>query len=401
MKRLSHVQDLALFSKVATFNPPLLVGQPNLGDKKQFQKLLDGAWERRWLTNDGLLVKELEKSLCEKLNVEHCFVVNNATIGLMIAARALELTGEVIMPAFTFIATATAMEWMGLKPVFCDVNRFTHSIDPEEIRKLRTSKTSAVLGVHIWGYPADIDGLQKICSELKLKLFFDAAHAFGSSYQGRSIGNFGELEVFSFHATKSFNTGEGGAIVTNNATLAKKIRLLRAFALEGEKVLASGINGKMSELSAALGLTNLSIMDQVWEANRTNHSHYLKNLKDVDGVRVVIPSQVHSVKHPYVVIEIDESVAGVSRDLLFDILNEEGVKVRRYFFPGCHRQKPFMENGIARSLPNTDAISNAVLTLPTGSTVSPAQVDQVCHIIRFVVEHATEVHSQLNQVKAA
>src|ERR1700730_882708 len=227
------INDFAIFGGEASFDQPLHVGRPNVGSKERLLRRLSEVVDRRWLTNSGPCVEEFEQRLRQLLGVSHCDSMCNATDGLQLAMRAMEMHGEVIVPAFTFIATAHAVQWLGFTPVFCDVDPRTHTIDPARIEELITPRTTGILGVHLWGQPCDIEALAAIASRHGLKLLFDAAHAFNCSWRGRMIGNFGDAEVFSFHATKVFNTFEGGALATNNAELALRVQRMRNFGFAG------------------------------------------------------------------------------------------------------------------------------------------------------------------------
>src|SRR3989338_6490503 len=225
-------KDLAILGGQPAFQETLHVGRPTIGPRGPILKRIREVLKTRWLTNQGPCVRELEKKICQFTHTRHCVLTCNATLALMITLKALECKGEVVLPSFTFIATAHATQWMGLRPVFCDINPLTHCLDVEQAKRLCSSRTSAILGVHLWGRPCDISGLERLAKRRRIKLIFDAAHAFGSSYQGKKIGGFGNAEIFSFHATKFFNTFEGGAITTNDADLANKLRLLSNFRSE-------------------------------------------------------------------------------------------------------------------------------------------------------------------------
>ena len=224
---------LAVLGGLPSFAETLHVGRPNIGRRDRFLSLMNDVLERRWLTNNGPLVQEFEASLTRYLGVKHCIPMCNATVALEIAIRASGLKGEVIVPSYTFIATAHALQWQEITPVFCDIDPLTHTIDPDRIEGLITPRTSGIIGVHIWGHTCDIAALTRIAERRGLTLMFDAAHAFGCSHHGRMIGNFGLAEVFSFHATKFLNSFEGGAVVTNDDELAAKIRLMQNFGFAG------------------------------------------------------------------------------------------------------------------------------------------------------------------------
>src|ERR1035437_866510 len=238
--------DLALFGGKPAFRETLHVGRPNVGNWDHFLRRVNDLWERRWFTNNGPYVREFEQKLVELLGVKHCIPVCNATVAMELTVRALDLRGEVIVPAFTFIATAHALQWQEITPVFCDIDRATHNLDPARVEQMITPRTTGIIGVHIWGRPCDVEALAGLAAKHKLKVMYDAAHAFGCSHRGKMIGNFGACEVFSFHATKFINCFEGGAVVTNDDALAAKLRLMRNFGFAGsDKVIYPGTNGKL------------------------------------------------------------------------------------------------------------------------------------------------------------
>src|SRR6516162_6239543 len=229
MRAKETIKDFAIFGGKPSFEHILHVGRPNIGNKDRLLERISDALERGWLSNDGPCVEELEKKLEQHLGAGHCQTVCNATTGLQLAMRALEMSGEVIVPAFTFIGTAHAVQWLGFTPVFCDIDPRTHTIDPARVEELITPETTGIIGVHLWGQPCDIQALEGIAQRHGLKLLFDSAHAFNCTWRGRMIGNFGDAEVLSFHATKFFNTFEGGAVVTNNAEFARRVGRMRNF----------------------------------------------------------------------------------------------------------------------------------------------------------------------------
>src|ERR1035441_9571296 len=254
------------------FPSPLHVGRPNQGNRQRLIERINDMLDRNWLTNNGPFVQEFEKRVAEFVGVKHCIAMCNATVALEIATRALGLKGEVIVPAFTFIATAHSLQWQEITPVFCDIDPRTHNLDPARVEELITPKTTGIIGVHLWGRPCDVEALTEIAQRRNLTLMFDAAHAFGCSYGGKMIGGFGLAEVFSFHATKFCQTFEGGAIVTDNDELATKIRLMKNFGFGGyDNVIYIGTNGKMTEICAAMGLTNLESLEDFVAANRRNY----------------------------------------------------------------------------------------------------------------------------------
>src|SRR6266478_4258757 len=253
MTTKKSLNDLAIFGGNRSFDQILHVGRPNIGNKERLLQRMSEVLDRRWLTNQGPYVEEFEQQLRQLLGVSHCDALCNATDGLQLAMRAMGMSEEVIVPAFTFIATAHAVQWLGFTPVFCDVDPTTHTIDPARVEELITPRTTGIIGVHLWGQPCNIEALTSIARRHGLKLLFDAAHAFNCSWRGRMIGNFGDAEVFSFHATKFFNAFEGGALATNDAELAQRVQRMRNFGFAGmDQTDALGTNAKMSEASAAM-----------------------------------------------------------------------------------------------------------------------------------------------------
>src|ERR1039458_8609013 len=251
------------------FPSPLHVGRPNQGNRQRLIERINDMLDRNWLTNNGPFVQEFEKRVAEYVGVKHCVAMCNATIAQEIAIRAAGLSGEVIVPAYTFIATAHSLQWQEITPVFCDLDPRTHNIDPAKVTQMITPRTTGIIGVHVWGRACDVAALTEIAGEHGLTLMFDAAHAFGCSYQGKMIGGFGLCEVFSFHATKFLNTFEGGAVVTNDDELAARIRLMKNFGFAGyDNVIYIGTNGKMPEVCAAMGLTNLESVDEFLAINQ-------------------------------------------------------------------------------------------------------------------------------------
>lgn len=386
---------LAIFGGTPAFSEKLHVGRPNIGNRDRLMERINDMLDRKWLTNNGLFVQEFEKRIEEYIGVKHCIATCNATVALEITIRALGLTGEVIVPSFTFIATAHALQWQEITPVFCDIDPITHTIDPSCIEKMITPRTTGIIGVHVWGQACNVEALSNIAQQHNLKLMFDAAHAFGCSHQGKMIGNFGEVEVFSFHATKFMNAFEGGAIVTNNDDLAEKIRLMTNFGFAGkDQVIYIGTNGKMSEASAAMGLTSLESIDDFVEVNYRNYQCYKQELDSIPGISLLSYQETERCNYQYIVLEIDETLTDISRDNLMNILHAENIIARRYFYPGCHRMEPycsyFPHAGLL--LPKTEDLTQKVLLLPTGTAINISDIKRICQIIHFAIENASEIN---------
>ena len=397
------LNELAIFGGAPAFATPLHVGRPNIGDRERLLSRLEEMLDRRWFSNSGPFEQEFERRIAELVGVKHCIAICNATVALEIAIRALGLKGEVIIPSFTFVATAHALQWQEITPVFCDVDSQTHTIDPEQVESMITPRTTGIVGVHLWGRACNIEALSEIAERRNLRLLFDAAHAFASSYNGQMIGQFGDAEVFSFHATKFLNSFEGGAVVTNNDDLAEKIRLMKNFGFSGyDRVTYVGTNGKMNEAAAAMGLTSLESLDAFIAVNRQNYQHYRSGLSGIPGVKLVAYDEAESCNYQYVILEIDPEEATISRDELVALLHAENVLARKYFYPGCHMMEPyrsyFPHAGLL--LPETERLTQRVMSLPNGTAVSPEAIQLICDFIRFACAHGQEIRQAL-QCEAA
>jgi dTDP-4-amino-4,6-dideoxygalactose transaminase len=394
------VLTLAIATGVPTFATPLHVGRPNLGDREAFLRRVNDIFDRRWLSNDGPLLKEFEQRVVDLVGVKHCVAMCNATTALEIAIRAVELRGEVIVPSYTFIATAHALQWQEITPVFADLDPRTHNIDPGAIERLITPRTTGIIGVHLWGRACNTEAIEAIGKKRDLKVMYDAAHAFGCTHQGRNIGGFGECEVFSFHATKFINCFEGGAVVTNNDQLADRMRLMRNFGFAGyDTVICTGTNGKMTEVCAAMGLTSLEAMEEIVAINRRNHECYRTGLQGLLGVSLINYHPRERNNFQYVVVEVDPEVASLNRDELVSVLHAENVLARKYFWPGCHRMEPywsFQPEG-STLLPQTERAATRIMVLPTGQEVAADAVRRICEIIGKALRGAAEVRAALRE----
>jgi len=379
---------LAVLGGTPRFSEKLYVGRPNVGNRERLLVRINEMLDRRWFSNNGQLVQEFEAELARYLGVKHCVAVCNATIALELVVRALGITGEVIVPSFTFIATAHCLQWQGITPVFCDVDPKNHLMDPGRIEELITPRTGGIMGVHVWGQGCNIEALAEIAERRGLPLLFDAAHAFGCTHKGQMIGNFGRAEVFSFHATKFLNSFEGGAVATNDDDLAAKARLMKNFGFAGyDKVVFIGTNGKMSEPCAAMGLTSLESVEEFIEVNCANYAHYHETLAGITGITVFAYDPAERNNCQYVVLEVDEERCGISRDLLVRALWGENVMARRYFYPGCHQMEPyrtlFPEAG--KGLPETEKLCKKTLILPTGTAIGAKHIETIGEIVREAV----------------
>ena len=388
MKQIRTSRDLAINGALPAFEETLHVGRPNIGSRDAFMKYIDDIFDRRWLSNNGPMVQEFERRVAHYHDAKHCVAMCNGTVALEIAIRALGLDGEVIVPSYTFIATAHSLHWQAITPVFADIDPITHNLDPDAVRRMITPRTTGIIGVHLWGRGAPVDELQAIADEHGLKLMFDAAHAFGCSYQGQMIGNFGACEVLSFHATKFFNPFEGGAVVTNDDDLAETMRLMRNFGFVAmDKVVHPGTNGKMIEVAAAMGLVNLDAIDGVITANRRNHQAYQKLLSGLPGISVLAFDEAERNNYQYAVMEVSEKCP-VTRDQIIETLHAENIRARKYFWPGCHNMQPYRDlyPHAGLLLPNTRRVADSVVVLPTGTTMDDEMVHAVATVIRVLLE---------------
>ena len=372
-------------AKLERLRNALHVGRPNIGNRDKFLARVEGILDRRWLSNDGPLVREFESEISKYLGVKNVVAVCNATVALEIASRALNLHGEVIVPSYTFIASAHALQWQQITPVYCDINPASHNIDPGKIERLITPRTTGIIGVHVWGRGCETESIEEIGRRRGLKVMYDASHGFGCSKGGRMLGDFGECEVFSFHATKFLNCFEGGAVVTKNNELADKMRLMRNFGFQGfDNVIYLGVNGKMSEVHAAMGLSNLEAIEEIIAGNRLNYQAYREGLAGLPGISAIHYDPAEQNNYQYVVIEVDPKVCVRSRDEIVEALHAENIIARKYFWPGCHKMEPYrsLQPNDGLLLAETERIAARVVVLPTGQAVDVETVQRVCGIIR-------------------
>lgn len=361
------------------FSRAVPVGKPNVADRAAFHAMVDEIFDSGWLTNNGAMVQRLEKEVAEHLDVAHCIAVVNGTAGLEVALRALGMAGEVVVPSYTFVASAHAIRWIGGTPKFVDIDPKTHSIDPGRVREAMTPETTGIMATHLWGRPAEIEALQELAEERGVPLVFDAAHAFSVTHGGQMIGGFGDAEVFSFHATKFFSSFEGGAITTNDDSLAEQLRLHRNFGFETfDHVVSDGTNAKMTEICAAMGLVNLASVEDFIARNRAVYETYEAGLEG-SGLSLFPYGTDERRNFQYIVAQA-ESLE--DRDRLHDRLMRKNVMARKYFWPGCHRM-PSYDDGRTWDLPMTEAVADRVLVLPGGSSVTP---DEAARIAAWLCE---------------
>lgn len=361
---------------------PLYVTRPLLPDMNDLQPLLAEIWQSKMLTNGGPLHQKLEREIEKYLNVPSAMIFNNGTIALLVALKMFELPigSEVITTPLTFAATAHAVTWNGLEPVFVDVSPDTLTIDPASVVKAITSRTSAILAVHVYGTICDVDALQVIAAKHGLRLIYDAAHAFGATYNDRSIGTYGDASVFSFHATKLFNTLEGGLIATNQVKDKETIYYLRNFGIKNEEeVVAVGINGKLNELQAAIGLLNLPLVHHERSLRAQLREKYSNFLRKVPGIALPIaqPGVLNSEQYFHIVI--DPAIFGRSRDDVYNRLKRKGIFSRKYFHPICTDFAPYRDYKIhsVRNDPYVSLVKSQVLCLPFHSGVDDEDIEDI------------------------
>ena len=349
------------------------VTKPFLPPIEEYEKYLKGIWGRGWLTNNGPLVNELELKLKEYLKVEHFLYLNNGTIALQIAIKALGLTGEIITTPFSYVATTSSIVWEGCTPVFADIDPETLNIDPAKIEAAITDKTSAIMATHVYGNPCDIDAIDAIARKHKLKVIYDAAHCFGTKYKGKSVYCYGDIVTASFHATKVFHTIEGGGVFTNDPELARKMSFMRNFGHNGPEAFEEvGINGKNSEFHAAMGIVNLKWVDKILESRRLQSERYNLKLSGLNVSKIRYdPSEFNYSYYPI----IFESEAHMKKAL--EMLNANWIYPRRYFYPSLNQIKYTNEPGMEVS----ESVSKRVICLPLYYELTNEEIDFVCSIL--------------------
>jgi dTDP-4-amino-4,6-dideoxygalactose transaminase len=365
---------------------PVYVTQPLLPDLQDFLPYLETIWENKILTNGGPFHQQLEQALCDYLGVKHICLFANGTLALMTALQALRVSGEVITTPYSFVATAHSLLWNGIKPVFVDVDPVTLNLDPAKIEAAITPHTSAIMPVHCYGQPCDVAAIEKIADNYNLKVIYDAAHAFGVRHQGGSVLNYGDLSVISFHATKIFNTFEGGAIICPDAKTKLRIDRLKNFGFVDEvTVVAAGINGKMSEINAAFGLLQLKGIDAAREQRRAIDAAYRQQLAGVAGIHCLPAGAGESANHAYFPILVGRDYP-LSRDQLFDALREQEIYARRYFYPLISDFPMYrdMASAAPAKLPVAQLASSQVICLPIYPGLA---AETIADIVAVITKH--------------
>lgn len=389
-----NTPSFALLGAAPAFERPIPVGQLYFPPWDRYEAAFRGIFERQYYTNQGPLTIELENRLQDFLSVRHVVCVSNATIGLMMVAEAMQLRGKVILPAFTFAASAQSLSWTGLEPVFCDADQHTGQIAIDQIAALIDDDTSAIMGVNLWGGACDPLALEELARQHNVQLYFDSAHAFGCAVQGRKIGNFGQAEVFSFHATKVLSASEGGCICTNDDLLAARLRNIRSSYGAGHAVpVIKTSNGRMSEAQAAIALMSLEDFPANQANNQRQYEAYANGLRDIPGISLTTPTGVSFSNYQYLVCNIDPATFGLPRDMVMDLLKAENVLARRYFYPGIHRCIPYVDDfpQYQDVLPQTDALCTSVMQLPIGALLTLDDIARICQILAHAQQHANAI----------
>lgn len=367
------------------FKKPIYITRPILPNLKEFTKELDDVWKSQWLSNNGPKHQLFEKKIEMVLKVPYVSLFNNGTIALLTAIKTLKLSGEVITTPFTFPATPHCLTWNNITPVFCDIDPVTMNIDADKIESLITKKTSAILAVHVFGTPCDVKKIQKIADKYNLKVIYDAAHAFGVKINGVGIGNFGDVSMFSFHPTKLFHTAEGGALAFKDVRFKTKIELLKNFGIKNEeKVVDIGINGKMNEIQAVLGLLVLGKVDEEMKKRKLLLDTYHHYLKDIEGISFVkLPDNIKS-SYQYFTIRINKKIFGKSRDYVYEHFKKYNVFTRKYFYPLCSEYPHYknLPSSKKNNLPVAHKVVGEVLSMPFYGELSVGDVEKICNILK-------------------
>lgn len=361
----------------------ILVTQSSIPEINEYIDEIKDIWDSKWLTNNGTKHQQLELELSKYLNIDNISLFNNGHMALYTVLKALDLKGEIITTPFTFASTTHAIVQNGLTPVFCDINEEDYTIDVNKIEQLITDKTSAIVPVHVYGFPCDIKKINELAKKYNLKIIYDSAHAFGVKIKNEGISNFGDASMFSFHATKVFNTIEGGAIVCKDNDLVDKLNLLKNFGITGpETVVDVGMNCKMNEFSAAMGICNLRHINEEILKRKKIVEKYIENLKDIPGIKLPVYKDNIEYNYAYMPVIFNEELLGINRDEVFDELAKNNIYARKYFYPliqdfDCYKNQYSSDN-----TPVAKKISNRVLTLPLYADLELENVDKICSIIK-------------------
>jgi dTDP-4-amino-4,6-dideoxygalactose transaminase len=364
---------------IANNTKPVVVSSPSLASLEEFMELLRGPWESGILTHNGPLLQRLEVELCRALGLKNIVVLINGTIALQLAVKALGLKGEIITTPFSWVATASSILWEHCTPVFTDIDEGTLNMDPSKIEAAINHRTTAIMAVHVFSNPCDIEAIERIAKKHNLKVIYDAAHAVGVDYKGKSVLEYGDISATSFHATKIFNTGEGGACITNDDDLHERIKRLRFFGYDDNKeVVEDGMNGKMTEIHAALGLANLKYLDAVIARRRDIFNLYYDGLNDLDAVRFqVFDKSAYNYSYMPVIFDSEEQLLNIEKTLL-----KNNIIPRRYFYPSLNTMKAVAPY---QPMPVSESVSERILCLPSNNQITDDDVSHVIELIRKTI----------------
>lgn len=392
-------KKLAVLGGKPAFNN-IYITRPVTPTVNELKPFLMDIIKRKWLTNDGPYVQNFERGLKEYLGAKYCSIFCNGTLALQLAIQALRLSGEVITTPFTFPATPHVLYWNNITPVFCDIDPETYNIDPSQIESLISPRTTGILAVHVFGNPCNTKEIERIAHYHGLKVVYDAAHAFGVRLNGKSVANIGDAVMFSFHATKLFNTMEGGAITCPDANLDQRLRDLRNFGIRSEEeVISPGVNAKMNEFQAIWGIINLKKVEKTIRRRKTLFDRYHSNLKGIPGIQFQKLNHGISYNYAYMTIKIIPEEFGLTRDEVFICMRKEGIMVRKYFYPLCSNYPCYSSLPSAKRelLPNANMVSSRILCLPLYEDMREGDVDKITDILLMLHTHAKEVRKRIRQ----
>lgn len=360
----------------------ILVTRSSMPSLEEYMNEIKDLWDSHWLTNMGPKHKKLQEDLCEYLGVEHIDLMTNGHMALEMTLQAMNLQGEVVTTPFTFASTTHAIVRNGLRPVFCDIDPVTYTMDTDKLERLITNRTCAIMPVHVYGNICNVEEIERLAHKYELKVIYDAAHAFGEQYEGKGVGSFGDASCFSFHATKVFNSIEGGAVCFRDEKLGNKLYELKNFGIHGpEEVSAVGANAKMNEFCAAMGLCNLRHIDEEISKRKTVVEHYRNRLEGVDGIQLNADQKGVKPNYAYFPVVFEERQFGATRVEVFDKLAENGIGARKYFYPLTNTFSAFHGQFDVTETPVALHISKRVLTLPLYADLSIDDVDRICDVI--------------------
>lgn len=385
--------------EIEPFEKPIYITRPPLPDPAAVYRKIDEIWDSQWLTNVGPQHLQFEKKLKKYLGAPNISLFCNGTLALQLACQALRLSGEVITTPFTFAATPHVLYWNRIAPVFCDIDPKTFNLDPNRIESMITPNTTAILPVHVFGYPCDTQGIREIADRYGLRVIYDAAHSFGVEVNGEKIGNFGNLSMFSFHATKIYHTLEGGALTFKDESLKERLEFSKNFGFKNEEnIVVPGINAKMNEFQAAIGLLMLDLVGEEIKKRKHLTMVYRDRLSEIPGI--YFRTEMPEVKHNYYnfVITVEENKFGISRDELYKKLKKYNIFTRRYFYPlcsqfQCYRNYP---SSAPENLPIAEKVSKSILSLPLYGALGEQDIHKICDIIERCAQLSTrniKIHS--------